>query len=114
MLRRPPVYDGAAGVERKLDDLNHAKREITKAQVLSALTLVAEGAVTDEELLKAFVSKVWVFEDQAMAEINILGEDSTPQEIACIYENTRNRRSITVSSDLSLVPPTRIELVSQP
>ena len=94
-----------AGIERKIDELNHAKREITKTQVLQVLMWALEGAVSDKEILNAFVSQVWVFPDEAIAVINLMGKNETQYGITCAYENARNRRSDTVSSDFNLVPP---------
>ncbi|MBQ9000281.1 MAG: recombinase family protein [Eggerthellaceae bacterium] len=72
-----------AVTEKKIAELERAKCEITKADVLQFLELVASGMRTDEELLKAFVSQVWVSENHAMAVMNFQGKTSTPYEINC-------------------------------
>ena len=94
-----------AGIERKIEELSRTETQITKEDVIGALGAIAAGEQTDEEIIKGFVDQVWVYEEQAVAVMNFNGKASTPHEITCAYENTRNRKSDTVSSDLILVPP---------
>jgi hypothetical protein len=54
--------------------------------VLQFLALVADGMRTDEELLKAFVSQVWVNGDRAIAVMNFNGKQTTPYEVECLIK----------------------------
>ena len=94
-----------AGIERKIEDLSRTETQITKKDVIGALGAISAGEQSDEEIIKGFVDQVWVYKEQAVAVMNFNGKTSTPHEITCAYENTRNRRLNTVSSDLILVSP---------
>ena len=95
------------GIERKIKELEHSKKELTKADILLVLAALAEGAESDEDVLKKAVSQVWVFGDYAMAIMNFCGKNSTKFEVMTAYENSRNSRSSTVSAEIELVPPNR-------
>lgn len=94
-----------AGIERKIAELQETRSEITKADVLMLLTSIAEGARTDAEIISAFVTQVWAYDEQAIAVMNFDGRDSTPYEIQIAYEKTRTSTSKAGSCDRSLVPP---------
>ena len=72
--------------ERKLAELERSQCEITRADVLQFLELLAQGTRTDEEILKAFVSQVWVSDDRAVAVMNFTGADTSPYEIECLLQ----------------------------
>jgi DNA invertase Pin-like site-specific DNA recombinase len=75
-----------ASDEKRLADLERSQCEITRADVLQFLALVADGMRTDEELLKAFVSQVWVNGDRAIAVMNFNGKQTTPYEVECLIK----------------------------
>ena len=97
------------GIERKIEKLSHAEREISKADVMEYLHVVAKGALTDEEIIKSFVSQVWVYDDQAIAVMNFFGKTSTPYEIQWAYETARTSSSKAGSCNSSMVRPVGIE-----
>ena len=98
-----------AGIERKIAELGRIQEEITREDVIGTLGAIAAGTQTDEEIIKGFVNQVWVYQDEALAVMNFNGKLSTPYEIKCTFNNTRNRRSNAVSSELILVPPSKSE-----
>ena len=69
---------------RKLERFERSICEITKADALQFLELLADGMLSDEELLKGFVSSVWAKGNSLIAVMNFPGKDSTPYEIECI------------------------------
>lgn len=104
-----------AGIEHKIADLEKSRTEITKADVLDMLSLIADGARSDAEILKAFIYQVRLYGDCAVAVLNLTDRKTTSYEIDCAIRKTLETAvQTTVSSDVPLVPPTRIELVSQP
>ena len=78
-----------AAVEAKIAQLEHAEAEITKADVLEMLTLIADGMRSSSEVIDAFVSQVWLYEDRAVAVLafNGLG-DTTKHEIDCAIKTS--------------------------
>ena len=66
--------------EKKLEELERSQCEITRTDVLRFLELVAKGMRSNEDLLKAFVSQVWVSGDYAVAIMNFTGQVSEPYE----------------------------------
>ncbi|MBR2804568.1 MAG: recombinase family protein [Eggerthellaceae bacterium] len=70
-----------AEAERKLARLEKSVCEITKADALQFLELLADGMLSTDELLKGFVSSVWAKGDILLAVLNFAGKDSTPYEI---------------------------------
>jgi len=75
-----------AADERKLAELERSQCEITRADVLQFLGLISQGVRTDEEILKAFVSQVWVSGDRAVAIMNFIGHGASPYEIDCLLQ----------------------------
>ena len=75
-----------AADERKLAELERSQCEITRADVLQFLGLISHGVRTDEEILKAFVSQVWVSGDRAVAVMNFMGHGASPYEIDCLLQ----------------------------
>lgn len=97
-----------AGIERKIDELEHAKCEVTKADILLLLATIAEGARTDAEILSAFIDQVWLGKENAVAVMNFNDRNSTPYEIACAISELETAEVTAVSSIVGLVPPTGI------
>lgn len=75
-----------AGVERKIAELERSVCEITRADVLRVLSLLADGMRSDAEILKAFLSQVWVDGDQALAVMNFMGKSSTQFEVESVLK----------------------------
>lgn len=76
-------------VEAKIAELEDMEAEISKADVLKMLNLIAEGMRTNAEVIDAFVSQVWLYDDKAVAVMafNGLG-DTTKHEIDCAIKTS--------------------------
>ena len=94
-------------LEKKIADLQRDQAPIPKDELIRFFADLADGFKSDEEILKAFVSQVWVFGDDVFTIMSFNGKFSTPYEIKTAYEKARNTRSVGVSSNLNLVPPTK-------
>lgn len=78
-----------AEAEAKIAKLEQVETEITKADVLQMLTMVADGMRTEAEVIDAFVSQVWLYEDKAVAVMNFTGtNDAAQQEIECAIKTS--------------------------
>jgi len=93
------------GIERRINELMHADQQFSKEDVLNTLLAIADGMQSDEEIVRSFISQVWVYDDQAVAVMNFFGKSSTAYEINAAYKKTRNTRSTSVSSNSKMVPP---------
>ena len=71
------------------------------------LTDVANGYRTDSEILKAFISQVWVYGDEALAVMNFEGKTSTPYEINQAYKRHEHAAQAACSCDVKMVHQTR-------
>lgn len=99
-----------AGVLRKIAELERMDIEITREEVVGMLSAISvDGFQSDEEILKGFVSQVWLFEDHALAVLNFMGRLSTPHEIKAAYKKHELAGQAASSCDLSLVPPSKSE-----
>lgn len=78
-----------AAVESRIAELEEAEAEISKADILSLLTNIAEGMRTNAEVIDAFVSQVWLYEDKAISVMNFTGRNSAAKyEIDCYMKTS--------------------------
>lgn len=74
-------------LDMKLFEYERSEAEITKAEILDMLSLVAEGFKTDGEVINTFISQVILFESMAVAVLRFNKHGSTEkEEIECIMK----------------------------
>ena len=94
-------------LERKIVELNRKQDSVSREEVMLMLTDVANGYRTDSEILKAFISQVWVYGDEALAVMNFEGKTSTPYEINQAYKRHEHAAQAACSCDVKMVHQTR-------
>ena len=101
-------------IEQKIASLSKKHDSVSREEILMMLTDVANGYRTDSEILKAFVSQVWVYGDEALAVMNFEGKTSTPYEINQAYKKHEHAGQATCSCNLKMVPQRRNKTNSAP
>ena len=96
-------------LERKIAELQRKQETVSKEELIRFFADVADGFKSDAELIKVFVTQVWVFGDEVMAVMNFNGKHSTPYEIKQAYKKHEHAGQSACSCDVSLVPPSDSE-----
>lgn len=69
------------GLEKRMEELRREQNSISRDELRSFFADMSKGALSDEQITLAFVSKVWLYEDTAVAVMNFDSCDSTQYEI---------------------------------
>lgn len=68
-------------LQGKIERLKHSASEITKEDLLRFFRALSEGALDDEAIMRAFVSRVWAYEDEVVVVMNFYDTDTSQYEI---------------------------------
>lgn len=71
-----------AGIDRQIADLDRQCNGYTESDVMEFFAdLAANKTADDDEILRVFVNKVWLYEDKAVATLSFLGKSTNKYEV---------------------------------
>ena len=96
------------GLKNRIEKLERDSGEVDREDMLRFFSALSEGEMEDEDILRVFVNKIWLYEGSAVAVMNFDSRESSQYEI----EDALNQHEHPVqrcSCNVDMVPPRGLE-----
>ena len=101
--RMDAIMKQEEGIERRIDELESLRDGLTEDEIMLFFAAARNGYLSDSELIGVFVSKVWLYESEAVVIMNVSADDTSLLEV---------ETSLGIESELGDVPGGKVRLIS--
>lgn len=95
-------------LNKRVEDLRRDSGEVNRDEMLKFFMALAQGDMADEDIIRVFVSRVWLYEETAVAVMNFDGRGATQFEVE--YALKQHEHPVKgCSCNVGMVPPIGFE-----